>query len=99
MHFFCPLKHDKYCPDVSISSGYRNFIKTYHNDDNTSGITKIALKNFFWTFFDKKDRLAKLQKSDFQSHFSTSKIVRIFTKKKFIEEYDFRGTLFVNEIF
>ena len=34
-------------------------------------ITKIALKNF-WTFFDKEDRLEKLQKSDFQNHFSTS---------------------------
>ena len=47
-------------------------MKTYHNNANTSGITKIALKKI-WTFFDKEDRLAKLQKSDFQSHFSTSK--------------------------
>ena len=68
-------------------------MKTYHNDANTSGITKIALKKFL-DFFDKEDRLAKLQKSDFQSHFSTSKIVRIFTKKKFIEEYQFRTTTF-----
>ena len=60
-------------------------MKTYHNEANNSGITKYAL-NFFLTFFDKEDRLAKLQKSDFQSHFSTSKIVQIFTKKKFIEE-------------
>ena len=55
-------------------------MKTYHNDANTSGITKIALKKN-WIFFDKENRLAKLQKSDFQSHFSTSKIVQIFTKK------------------
>ena len=68
-------------------------MKTYHNDANSSKITKIALKKF-WTFFDKEDRLAKLQKSDFQSHFSTSKIVQIFTKKKFIEEYQFRTTTF-----
>ena len=73
-------------------------MKTYHNDANTSGITKIAL-NFFFTFFDKEDRLAKLQKSDFQSHFSTSKIVQIFTKKKFIEEYQFRTTTFAKIIF
>ena len=73
-------------------------MKTYHNDANTSRITKIALKNF-WTFFDKEDRLAKLQKSDFQSHFSMSKIVRIFTKKKFIEEYQFRTTTFAKIIF
>ena len=44
-------------------------MKTYHNDANTSGITKMALKNFL-DFFDKEDRIAKLQKSDFQSHFS-----------------------------
>ena len=31
---------------VSISSGQRNLMKTYHNDANTSGITKIALKKF-----------------------------------------------------
>ena len=30
---------------VSISSGQRNLMKTYHNDANTSRITKIALKN------------------------------------------------------
>ena len=56
-------------------------MKTYHNDANTSRITKIALK-IFLTSFDKEDRLAKLQKSDIQSHFSMSKIVQIFTKKK-----------------
>ena len=83
---------------ISISSGQRNLMKTYHNDANTNGITKIALKNF-WTFFDKEGRLAKLQKSDFQSHFSTSKIVQIFTKKKFIEEYQFKTTTFAKIIF
>ena len=60
-------------------------MKTYHNDANTRGITKISLK--------------ELQKSDFQVHFSTSKIVQIFTKKKFIEEYQFRTTTFAIIIF
>ena len=32
--------------NVSISSGQRNLMKTYHNDANTSRITKIALKIF-----------------------------------------------------
>ena len=59
---------------------------------------KLHQKNFR-TFLDKEDRLAKLQKSDFQSHFSTSKIVKIFTKKKFIEEYQFRTTTFAKIIF
>ena len=34
-------------PAVSISSGQRNLMKTYHNDADTSRITKIALKIFF----------------------------------------------------
>ena len=59
---------------------------------------KLHQKNF-WTFFDKEDRLAKLQKSDFQSQFSKSKIVQIFTKKKFIEEYQFRTKTFTKIIF
>ena len=29
---------------LSISSGQGNLMKTYHNEANTSGITKIALK-------------------------------------------------------
>ena len=36
---------------------------------------------------------------DFQSEFSMSKIIRIFPKKKFIEEYQFRRTFFVKSIF
>ena len=29
-----------------ISSGQQNLMKTYHNDANTSGITKIGLEKF-----------------------------------------------------
>ena len=36
---------------------------------------------------------------DFQSEFSMSKIIRIFLKKKFIEEYQFKRTFFVKSIF
>ena len=86
-------------------------MKTYHNDANTSGITKIVLE-IFWPFFDKEDRLAKFQKSDFQSHFSKSKIVQIFTKKKkslkdinlgqqvllksFFDKFNFKDNLLLN---
>jgi hypothetical protein len=55
-------------------------MKTYHKEANTGGITKISL-NFFWPFSNKVDRLTKLQNSDFESHFSMSKIVQIFQKK------------------
>ena len=64
-------------PIVSISSGQQNLMKTYQNEANTSGITKSALKKF-WDFSDKVDRLAKLQKSDFQSHFFMSKLSQPF---------------------
>ena len=37
--------------------------------------------------------------SDFQSQFSMSKIVRIFLNLFLIEEYQFRGMFFVNDIF
>ena len=73
-------------------------MKTYHNDINTSGITKIALKKI-WTFFDKEERPAKLQKSDFQSHFSTSKIVQIFTKKKSLKNINLGQQLLLKSFF
>ena len=37
-------------PSVSISSCQWNLMKTYHNDANPSGITKIASKKFFGVF-------------------------------------------------
>ena len=40
-----------------------------------------------------------LQNFDFQSQFSMSKIIRIFPKKIFIEQYQFRSTFFVIDIF
>ncbi len=57
----------------AISSCQRNLMKTYHNEADTSRIIKIVLK-FFFTFSDKEDRLTKLQKSDFQSHFLHQKL-------------------------
>ena len=39
---------------VSISSGQRNLMKTYHNDANTSGITKIALIKFLDFFWERR---------------------------------------------
>ena len=43
--------------------------------------------------------IKKCQKLDFQSEFSMSKLIRIFLKKNFIEEYQFRRTFFVKSIF
>ena len=38
---------------------------------------------------------AKMSKFDFQSQFSSAKIIRIFLNFFFIEEYQFRSTLFL----
>ena len=37
-------------PPLSISSGQRNLMKIYHNEANSGGITKNALKNFLDIF-------------------------------------------------
>ena len=44
---------------ISISSCQRNLMKTYHNEANTSGITKIASKKFFGAFRTKELDLEK----------------------------------------
>ena len=80
---------------VSISSGQRNLMKTYHNDANTSRIPQIALKIFFDFFWQR----SKLQKSDFQSHFSMSKIVQILTKKKSLKDINFGQQLLLKSFF
>ena len=46
-----------------------------------------------------KNSRQKVPKSDFQSQFSMSKIIRIFLKKNFVEKYQFRGTFFVSTDF
>ena len=43
--------------------------------------------------------VSKVPKFDFQSQFSMSKIIRIFLNFFFIEEYQFRSTFFVIDIF
>ena len=48
-------------PLVSISSGQQNLMKTYHNEANTSGITKIALKKFL-DFFGQSRQTRKIAK-------------------------------------
>ena len=75
-----------------------NLIKAFQTEANTSLITKMALK-FFLNILVEVIRPSKLQNSDIQSHFSMSKIIRIFLKKNFIGEYQFRSPTFVKTIF
>ena len=65
-------------------------MKTYHNEANTSGITKIALKNIL-DFLDKGDRVTKLQISDFKSQIFAILRVYLLCQKK--------SKIFLNEIF
>ena len=58
-----------------------------------SHYTLDTIQDFFSNF------RIKILISDFQSQFSMSKIIRIFQIIFFIEGYDFRGTLFVIDIF
>ena len=62
-------------------------------------INNQPLKKFFKSCGQLSKSCQKWQNSDFQSQFSMSKIIRIFLIFFFIEEYDFRGTLFVIDIF
>ena len=58
--------------------------KTFQTEGNTPLMTKMDLK-FFWRFLVEVISPAKLQNSDFQSHFSMSKIIWIFLKKISLE--------------
>ena len=58
-------------------------------------VTQRKLSNFeFWIDGDQE-----VVKFGFQSQFSMSKIIRIFLNFVFIDEYQFRSTYFVIDIF
>ena len=63
---------------------------------------KKSVKSFYFfdlSFTDVHKCRQKVPKSDFQSQFSMSKIIWIFPKKFFVEQYQFRSTFFVIDIF
>ena len=62
-------------------------------------VKKWPLSQFHISYQNSEISWPKVPISDFQSQFSMSKIIRNFLKKKFIEEYHFRGTFFVIDIF
>ena len=71
------------------STGVRFLQKNRKNKNNS----------FILTFTDVHMGRQKMPKSDFQSQFSQSKIVRTFLNLIFIEEYQFRSRFFVIVIF
>ena len=60
---------------------------------------KRPLSHFHISYQNSKISWQKLPISDFQSQFSMPKIIRIFPKKIFAEEYHFRDRFFVIHIF
>ena len=60
---------------------------------------KWPLSQFHISYQNSEISWPKVPISDFQSQFSMSKIIRNFLKNFFIEEYHFRGTFFVIDIF
>jgi hypothetical protein len=72
--------------------------KTFQAEVNTPLITKIAL-NFFLNILAEVIRPAKLQNSDFQSHFFMSKIILIFIKKISLENINLGAQLFLKLFF
>ena len=60
---------------------------------------KLPLSQFHISYQNSEIRQPKVPISDFQSQFSMSTIIRNFLDFFFIEEYHFRGTLFVIDIF
>ena len=60
---------------------------------------KWPLSQFHISYQNSEISWPKVTISDFQSQFSMSKIIRKFQKKNFIEEYHFRDTFFVIDIF
>ena len=60
-------------------------MKTYHNEANTGGITKIAMKNLL-DFFEQSrqiHKIAKLQNSNFQSHTEAEILTVLFVGSEF----------------
>ena len=82
-------------------------MKTYHNDANTSGITKIALKRFFGLFLTKKIDSQNCKNLTFKVIFLCQKLSKSLQKKSlkdinlgqqllkksFFDKFNFRNNL------
>ena len=90
---------------TSASDYYRYLLRFFDWGAHETMYAHIGNKHFFTkschcqTYQNSKISWQKMPISDFQSDFSMSKIIRIFLKKIFIEEYQFRGTYIVIGIF
>ena len=71
-------------------------MKTYHNDANTSGITKIASK-FFWSFSNKAVRFRKI--AILQPSFSNKLFSKLNLPKNDCSKSCCPKLIFFNEFF
>ena len=108
--FFLPFLHRS----PLLSTSKKLLRNMYHSYGNTGcrvfkrGVQNLKdfyiriniLKGNYWILrIGLMGRCQKVSKFDFQSQFSVSKIIRIFLNFFFIEEYQFRSTFFVIDIF
>ena len=71
-------------------------MKTYHNEANTGGITKIALK-ILWSFSDKVDRFRKF--TILQPNFGNKLSLKLNLLKKIFDKSCCPKLIFFNENF
>ena len=69
-------------------------MKTYHNEANTGGITKIALK-FFFEFSDKVDRFRKF--TILRSNFGNKLFSKLNLSKNVFDKSCCPKSIFINE--
>ena len=84
---------------ISISSGQRNLMKTYHNDTNTSGITKIALKKNFELFLTKKMDSQNCKNLTFKVIFLRQKLSKSLRKKTSLKNINLGQQLLLKSFF
>ena len=84
---------------VSISSGQRNLMKTYHNDANTSGITKIAIKKILDFFLTKKIDSQNCKNLTFKVIFLRQKLSKSLRKKNSLKNINLGQQLLLKSFF
>ena len=100
-YFLLPFNSDfiarlDWWPLVSISSCQRNLMKTYHNEANTSGITKLHQK-IFWSFSNKVVKFRKI--AILQPSFSNKLFLKLNLSKNDFSKSCCPKLIFFNEFF
>ena len=92
-----PISHSFYTE--AMATGYRIFKQGIQNCKYFCLKINIPKGNYWILRIGVGGRCQKVPKFDFQSQFSMSKIIRSFLNFFFFEEYQFRSSFFVIDIF